>query len=162
MFYRAQRRTGLIFAACLATGVAACAPADAPSSATSTPPSATASVAAAGITDRYWKLVKLRGQPVSSSAREPHLILKAEDNRAQGSTGCNSFSGTYTLDEATSRISFSQIATTRMFCADGMETENGFTEVLGQADNYSLNGDTMTLNRARMAPLARFEAVEQS
>lgn len=114
---------------------------------------------AAGITEKRWKLVELRGQPVPASSREPYLILKVEDNRAHGSTGCNSFGGTYTLNEEASRISFGQIAMTQMFCADAMETEKAFTEVLEQADNYSLNGDHMTLNRARMAPLARFEAV---
>jgi heat shock protein HslJ len=49
-----------------------------------------------------------------------------------------------------------------MACAEGMETEQAFNEVLGMVDNYSLNGEQLTLNRARMAPLARFEAVSTS
>ena len=40
-----------------------------------------------------------------------------------------------------------------------MDVENAFQEVLRTADNYSLGGDRLTLSRARMAPLARFEAV---
>jgi hypothetical protein len=39
-----------------------------------------------------------------------------------------------------------------------MEVEQTFQEALRNADNYSLAGDHLTLNRARMAPLARFEA----
>lgn len=114
---------------------------------------------AEGVTGKYWKLVELRGQPVPALEREPHLILEAGDGRVKGFGGCNGFSGSYTLDEATSRISFKDIASTLMACQSGMETEHAFHEVLRTVDNYSLNGDHLTLNRARMAPLARFEAV---
>ncbi len=112
-----------------------------------------------GITEKYWKLVELRGQPVASLEREPHLILKNQEGRVTGFAGCNSFSGIYTLNEATARISFGPLAMTRKFCSTGMDVERAFGEVLEQADSYSLNGDNLTLNRARMAPLARFEAV---
>jgi heat shock protein HslJ len=112
-----------------------------------------------GITEKYWKLVELNGRPVPALDREPHLILKAGDGRITGFGGCNGFSGSYTLDEATSRIRFGEIASTMMACAKGMDVEQAFHDVLRRVDNYSLNGDHLTLNRARMAPLARFEAV---
>ncbi len=115
--------------------------------------------AADGITGKYWKLVELNGQPVPALEREPHLILKAEGNRVTGFGGCNSFTGSYTLDEKTSRISFGQLALTLRACSSGMEVERALSNVLERVDNYSLNGDHLTLNRARMAPLARFEAV---
>jgi heat shock protein HslJ len=51
------------------------------------------------------------------------------------------------------------MATTMMACPD-MATEKQFMEVLNIADNFSLNGNTMTLNKARMAPLAVFKAEE--
>jgi heat shock protein HslJ len=76
-----------------------------------------------------------------------------------GFGGCNRFIGSYKLDAAASRLSFGQIATTSMACISSMEVEQAFYEVLRNADNYSLAGDHLTLNRARMAPLARFEAV---
>jgi heat shock protein HslJ len=91
--------------------------------------------------------------------REPYLIIKAEGGRVNGFGGCNSFTGSYKLNEAESRISFSQVASTMMACVSGMDVEKAFHEVLRSVDNYSLNGDHLTLNRARMAPLARFEAV---
>ena len=113
----------------------------------------------AGVTEKYWKLVELNGQPVPALRREPHLILKVEDGRVNGFGGCNGFTGTYELDEATSRIRFGEIASTMMACPSGMEVETAFHEVLRRVDNYSFDGDSLTLNRARMAPLARFEAV---
>jgi hypothetical protein len=40
-----------------------------------------------------------------------------------------------------------------------MEKEVAFMEVLQKADNYAIQGKTLSLNKARMAPLAKFEAV---
>jgi heat shock protein HslJ len=113
-----------------------------------------------GITGRHWKLVELNGQPVPALPREPYLILNTEGARVNGFGGCNSFSGSYELDEATLRIRFGQLASTMMACPAGMDVESAFHKVLGSVDNYSLSGDHLTLNRARMAPLARFEAVD--
>ena len=110
-------------------------------------------------TGKYWKLVELNGRPVPPLDREPHLILEAASGRVNGFGGCNAFGGSYQLDEPRSRIRFDQIVATMMACAPGMDVENAFHEVLRTADNYSLDGDRLTLNRARMAPLARFEAV---
>jgi heat shock protein HslJ len=112
-----------------------------------------------GVTEKYWKLTELNGRPVPVLEREPHLILHVKDRRVSGFGGCNAFAGSYEIDEAAGRIRFSQIAATMMACASGMEVEKAFHGVLRAADNYSLNGDRLTLNRARMAPLARFEAV---
>ena len=54
------------------------------------------------------------------------------------------------------RITFSGIAATLMACPD-METESQFFEVLGMTDNYAIAGMRLSLHKARMAPLARFE-----
>ena len=111
------------------------------------------------VTEKYWKLVELNGKPVPKLEREPHLILKAEGGRVNGFGGCNGFAGTYELDEARSRIRFGKLASTMKACASGMEVEDAFHRVLQTVDNYSLSGDRLSLNKARMAPLARFEAV---
>jgi heat shock protein HslJ len=56
------------------------------------------------------------------------------------------------------RIRFSQMISTMMACPE-MEVERQLAEVLGTADSYILQGDKLQLIRARMAPLAKFEAV---
>jgi heat shock protein HslJ len=113
------------------------------------------------LTDKYWKLVELNGQQVSSSdnIKEPHIIFKLEENRLVGSGGCNSFHGSFELKEG-SRITLSKITATRMACPD-MEIEDRFLKVLETVDNYNLTENTLILNRARMAPLARFELVKE-
>ena len=113
--------------------------------------------AATPLVGTHWTLVELRGQPVAELEREPYLILGA-DGRASGFGGCNSFGGGYTLDEERLRISFGQMVSTLKACPTGMDVERTLHDVLAQVDNYSLAGDRLSLNRARMAPLAVFEA----
>ncbi len=112
------------------------------------------------ITEKYWKLVELYGQKVvmgENQQREVYVILKTEDNRIQGFGSCNTFSGHYQLLDG-NRIRFLNVAATKMACPE-MQTEVQFFEVLEKADSYHLDGDRLALHRARMAPIARFEAV---
>jgi heat shock protein HslJ len=112
------------------------------------------------IQETYWKLTELMGKPVSLSEnmkKEIHIIFKKEGKRVQGFSGCNTIMGKYELKEG-NRITFTGMASTMMACPD-LATESEFNKMLGTIDNYSINGNTMTLNRARMAPMARFEAV---
>ena len=114
-----------------------------------------------GITEKYWKLIEIRGQKVTAenfASKEPHLILKSTDNRVNGNGGCNSFFGTYELDSTTNRISFSKIGATRMACLKPT-VEAEFFNVLETVDNYTVKNDTLQLNKARMAPMAKFVAV---
>ena len=115
-----------------------------------------------GVTEKYWKLVEINGNPVSSGDlnRDAYIVLKNEDNRLNGNGGCNTLTASYEIDHATNRIRFSQIATSMMACLN-MEIEDALKRVLETADNFSLSadGNFLSLNRARMAPLARFELV---
>jgi len=107
--------------------------------------------------ESYWKLTELMGNPIQSqpAMREIHMILKEENSRVQGFSGCNNFLGSYELKEA-NRLSFSQMMSTKMACLNDMETETQFLDVLQQTDSYYLHGDTLQLIRAKMAPLAKF------
>ncbi|MBD0724905.1 hypothetical protein B6A10_06920 [Flavobacterium sp. L1I52] len=110
--------------------------------------------------EKYWKLIEIRGQKVTSEnyLKEPHFILKAKDSRIVGNSGCNSFSGTYELTPETNRIAIYNIAMTRMACIKPT-VEEAFIKVLETADNYTVKNDTLQLNKARMAPMAKFVAV---
>lgn len=114
------------------------------------------------ITEKYWKLIELGGNPIErneETPKEAHVIFKTQDNRMNGSGGCNSFSGTYELGPET-RIKISGVVSTRMMCPN-IETETKLFQAFEKADNYTLSedGNTLSLNRGRMAPLARFEVV---
>jgi uncharacterized lipoprotein NlpE involved in copper resistance len=104
-----------------------------------------------------WVLIEIMGEPFEAGGRvrEAFLILDPAPGRAGGNTSCNSFSGEYRLG-AGQRITFGErMASTKMACPpESVETQ--FFEVLQRADSYSIDGDVLSLNRARMAPLARF------
>lgn len=108
------------------------------------------------LTNRYWKLVEFQGAPVTNE--KTFIIVDTKEGRVHGNSGCNDYSGVYELDEAVKRIRVSKVVATQKMCLD-MGHEAAFLEMLEHIDNYSLNGERMTLNRARMAPLAVFEAV---
>ena len=115
------------------------------------------------ITEKYWKLIEVNGNPVvwaESATREAFIILKDKDNLVNGNGGCNTLSGTYEIDRTANRIKFTQMVSTMMACLN-MDVENDLKRALEMADNYSLSADGkyLSLNRARMAPLARFEVV---
>ena len=111
------------------------------------------------IIGNYWKLVELGGKPVEpgSTQKEPFIRLNEQNSRLEATGGCNGLGGTFELNEP-NRIKFSQIIGTMMAC-ENMEVERELIKVLETADSYHLQADSLQLFRARMAPLAKFEAV---
>ncbi|MDV7697646.1 META domain-containing protein [Chryseobacterium soli] len=109
------------------------------------------------ITGKTWKLTELNGQPIAlkSPKNNPHFKLNMTDMRYEGNAGCNGLGGTFEIKPDIMRIKFNQGISTMMACED-LDIENQFTKALLTADNYSVNGNTLTLNKARMAPLAKF------
>lgn len=109
------------------------------------------------ITDKKWQLVELGGKPVAATinGKVPFIELQDAEKSFSASAGCNGLGGSFKL-ENNGRIKFSQGISTMMYC-DNMEIETEFKKVLEQADNYTINGNTLSLNKARMSPLARFE-----
>ena len=113
------------------------------------------------ITDQKWKLIELAGKPVADkiNGKEPFILLQKSDSRYAGTAGCNGLGGSFTLQDK-GRIKFSQGMSTMMAC-ENMEIETGLNKAMIAADNYTINGNTLSLNKARMAPLARFQAVKE-
>lgn len=114
------------------------------------------------LTGTYWKLTELNGKPVGDAEegkrREIYLSLTSKENRVSGNAGCNGFGGTYTLQADGFRLSFSQMMRTQMAC-DGLDLENEFMGILEKTDSYYITNNILQLNRAKMAPLAKFIAV---
>lgn len=111
------------------------------------------------LVEKYWKLYEIMGEPIKEGdlVKDAHLRFKVIGSRVFGNGGCNELSGTYKVSDG-NRIEFSQLVSTMMMCPN-MEIEGKLKEVLEMADNYYAQNDTLVLNRARMAPLARFVAV---
>jgi heat shock protein HslJ len=120
-----------------------------------------AAAAGKGLTGTYWKLVELNGRAVSApeGGKEYYLKLDKESGRASAYAGCNQMTGQFTSPDAF-RLSFSKMASTMMACPD-MSVESEFAKVLETVDSYAIADNHLSLNRARMAPLARFVAAAQ-
>lgn len=115
----------------------------------------------ASLVETRWKLVELNGKPVvpvpGGRQNVACMLLKSDGSRVEGSGGCNRFFGSCELKPG-NRIRFSKLGSTMMACP-GIEREAAFFRVLEAADGYALDGDTLQLHKARMVPLARFEAI---
>jgi len=109
------------------------------------------------ITGKTWKLTEINGKPIQlkNPKSNPYFMLNMKDMRYEGHGGCNGVGGSFEIKQDIMRIKFNQGMSTMMAC-DDLETEQLFTKALLAADNYSVNGNTLTLNKARMAPLAKF------
>ena len=109
------------------------------------------------IVGKKWKLIELNGKAVNAGSlmKEPFLYFNPFDNRVNGNGGCNNIFGEYKVEGL--RLSFSKMAMTRMACQN-MDIENQINKVLSTVDNYTVADGVLSLNKARMAPLARFVA----
>lgn len=118
------------------------------------------------IIGKKWKLVELLGKPVADqiNGKEAFLKLLQQDKAYlyQASGGCNGIRGTFTTNTTTSVIHFYPRASTKMACPD-MSIETGINKVLETVDNYTVSkeGDILSLNKGRMAPLAKFRAIAE-
>lgn len=151
----------LTFAAIIMTGCGDNQPKDNNKTATDSLAQMENTLDATPITEKYWKLVTLEGEEVTmaqNQEKEIYFMLKTDENRVQGFAGCNTFNGTYTLEDG-QRLRFSPLATTMKACPDVNVNESELFQVFELTDNYSIRGDTLSLNVGLRAPLAVFEAV---
>ena len=114
------------------------------------------------IEDRKWLLVELFGEPIilAAGGSEAFIQFDSGEGLATGNSSCNNFFGPYLL-KAGKRIHFSPKMGMTMRACPEMESESTFMSVLRQADNYAIADGILSLNRARMAPLARFELTDE-
>jgi heat shock protein HslJ len=84
----------------------------------------------------------------SSTVTETVTADFAADNVISGSSGCNTYTGTYSLS-GTDGISITGVATTRMACEEPLMTLEGqYLAALESVATYSISGSTLTLRDA--------------
>ena len=112
------------------------------------------------LVEKYWKLIELQGNSIlypAENAKDVHITFRVKDYQFDGNAGCNIVAGNYQL-QGPDRITISPKISTMKMCLD-MEIEAKFLKMLETVDSYAVRNDTLSLHRARMAPLARFVAV---
>ncbi len=112
------------------------------------------------VENKKWQLMELNGKEVEGSNPENYFIIfNSEEGVAHAKANCNSLGFSYKIKNVF-RLELKQGMSTMMACPDG-NVEREFLEVLNTVDNLSTDGSTLTLNKARMAPLAKFVLVEE-
>jgi heat shock protein HslJ len=103
-----------------------------------------------------WVLVELNGKSVKSGKmKEAFLVFEEKEKRVSGNGSCNSLYGSIELKEG-NRLTFGNISATKMACMDN-NVEDAFLAMLGKVDQYTISGNTLSLKKGKMSPLARFE-----
>lgn len=107
-----------------------------------------------------WVLTELKGSKIEL-LNTPYIFFDNEKAIFSGNDGCNSFSGIYELKQGCRiNIPKDKIVSTEMAC-DNMETSNLFIKELCLSDNYVVKEGILSLNKARMAPLAKFKKLKE-
>ncbi len=91
----------------------------------------------------HWDLVSISGKLLDANATKtgiPYMLFSA-DNGFTGNTGCNTFTGSYKLENG--KLTLDPGAITKMFCADVPETE--FLSALRQTTGYKITGSELLL-----------------
>jgi putative lipoprotein len=119
--------------------------------------SAQADSGSAALRKTYWKLVRIGERSITPAdqQQEAHLVFQ-EDGRVTGSGGCNRLSGGYTLDG--NSLSFTGVASTRMACMRGMETESSFLAALEHVQSWKISNGQLELVDEDGKMLLRFTA----
>jgi heat shock protein HslJ len=90
-----------------------------------------------------WKLTKLAG--VENLVEKVTLNI-SKDGKIGGNGGCNAFGGSYSVKKT--KITFKDIFSTKMFCADVPETE--YFNALGNAKSYAVkNGELIIYDKSK-------------
>ena len=94
-----------------------------------------------------WTLSMMNGQPVASEIPITAVFTPGEmpnTGTIDGSSGCNSYSAGYTLDE--NNLAVQPAAMTMMACATGMDTEQAYLQALQASVSYEIFADKLVLS----------------
>lgn len=108
------------------------------------------------LTNTRWKLTALSSLPNGLPQLSKDVFLQLDTGRIKGFAGCNSYFGGYTTQGAT--LTFTDVGSTKMFCQEGMETENKLFQALNNTTHYRITGTKLELFKGQDL-LASFEAL---
>ena len=94
-----------------------------------------------------WNIVNVKGETVNAEDA-PYIGFDQKTSRVYGHAGCNRLMGAFHVDSLNvGKMSFGQVATTRMMCPD-MSLEQHVVEALNKVAGFVQTGDTVELKDA--------------
>lgn len=99
--------------------------------------------AVAELSTGSWELEQMHGESIDPGefAKIPALNFDKAESRISGNSGCNSMSGSYTINE--DKITFGPIAQTKMACQGAGEGK--FMTLFNSVQKFKLQGDKLNL-----------------
>ncbi|MFZ1693830.1 MAG: META domain-containing protein [Flavobacteriales bacterium] len=97
----------------------------------------------ASLKEKKWVVETLNGQrpELPDGAETPWLKLAGD--QLQGFGGCNALMGGYTMEGT--KLSFSNIGSTKKYCEGIQPTENAVKEMLDKVDSFRLDDNQLRL-----------------
>lgn len=118
-----------------------------------------ADAGAGQVQDTVWVLSELGGESVAAEITVTAMF--GEDGRLAGSSGCNNYSTSYTVDGQSMTID-PMIMSTMMMCPEPiMEVETDYLAALPNVAGFEVSGDTLVLSDSDGVTLASFRAQSQ-
>ena len=112
------------------------------------------------LTGTEWTLVSIGGAGAEEGlvAGTTVTLKFGEDGRASGSTGCNSYSGTYQVRGDS--VTFGRLISTRRACLDqnANQQEQRYLSALEMANRFRLNSNRLTILSDRGRTVLNFES----
>lgn len=88
-----------------------------------------------------WRIISIDGEPVPTDSGVPKVsLIFQEQRRFDASVGCNAISGKVT-DLTSSRVRFTEMIWTEMWCEELVEREGAFSTALGKVERWELSSD---------------------
>lgn len=108
--------------------------------------------ASATIEGATWRLTALPGTTLPSGSARNAVTARFEGGRVSGFSGCNQFSGSYTVDR--DKLAVGPLAGTMMACPEpAMGLERAFHKAFNGHMTMTVDGEGMTLTPANGEPL---------
>ncbi|MBX2915169.1 MAG: META domain-containing protein [Cyclobacteriaceae bacterium] len=89
-----------------------------------------------------WALTELDAQAITFE-NKPYLMFAPKSMVVNGFGGCNQLAGSY--ESSGQKLKLNNMAATRMFCQETMQTENAFLQTLQQVNHYRIEGHQLML-----------------
>lgn len=109
------------------------------------------------VEDKRWQLIELNGKPISGTPQTHYIIMHSKDSKMEAKANCNQMNISYTIKNQF-QLTIGQGISTLMACPDNLEQE--FNQTLSKVDNLTTDGNNLSFNKGRMAPLMRFQLVK--
>ncbi|ENV81729.1 hypothetical protein F941_02872 [Acinetobacter bouvetii DSM 14964 = CIP 107468] len=97
-----------------------------------------------GVQDVHWELTQIQGEKAQFFYSAPYLLFNTQLKQVQGNTGCNALSGSYEMNVPMQTLNI-QARAGHMSCEHALAQEAVLMDILGQAVNFQVSGNRLTL-----------------